>query len=34
MVFFVNEMRCLSNAVFQACLRSEVVALREVPPFV
>lgn len=34
MVFFVNEMRCLTNAVFQACLRSEVVALREVPPFV
>lgn len=34
MGFFVNEMRCLSNAVFQACLRNEVMALREVPPFV
>ena len=34
MGFFVNEMRCLSNAVYQACLRSEVMALHEVPPFV
>lgn len=34
MVFYVNEMKCLSNAVLQSCLRQEVLALWGVPPCV
>jgi hypothetical protein len=33
-VFYVNEMKCLSNAVLQSCLRQNVMALWGVPPCV
>lgn len=33
-MFFVNEMKCLSNAVLQSCLRQDVMALWGVPPCV
>lgn len=33
-MFFTNEMRCLSNAVLQACLRQDVAALWGIPPCV
>lgn len=32
--FFTNEQRCLSNAIYQACLKNEISATHGVPPLV